>query len=236
MIADEEAVFVDLVGGREVIGHDCVEVAHHWIPREVTGDDRPAFDPRLRERVDDLTRRPASAPSRTRENPNQLLSPISRWMRTCSCPSNTSLEIARICSPTFDERGHLLHLFDAEGTGHLERSDVVAREDEAKEIVERVARLVVHEILRRQLSGPPMRSQRRISWWSCSSSVRIMPPSMVEMWCEKNALNVPMTPTVPAKTGVLAPSDSQLSSRITSPCSLRERGESREVVRDSRAG
>ncbi len=64
---------------------------------------------------------------------------------------------------------------------------------------------------------PCARSVRRM-WYSSSSAVQMTPPSMVEMWCEKKPLKLPITPWVPHwRSPKVAPSDSQLSSMNSMP-------------------
>ena len=59
----------------------------------------------------------------------------------------------------------------------------------------------------------PRMLSREISASRSRSCVTAKPPSMVEMWCEKNVENVPIWPKVPALRPLSsASSDSQLSS------------------------
>ena len=135
-------------------------------------------------------------------------------------PGEPLREVGGVLTAPGDERGDLLQLLDAERARHLERTHVVAGKHEAEQVVPRVARLVVHVVLLQAARGSSRaRAATPSPGSSCSSSVRIIPPSIVEMWCEKNELKVPAMPAVPALIRPeRAPSDSQLSSSSTRPC------------------
>ncbi len=84
------------------------------------------------------------------------LLPFSRWMMKRLSPPNSLWNSARFLRRCRRHGRQLLELLEADRAAHLERTHIVARQDEAVGLVEIVVALLEQHRVRRQIARPAM--------------------------------------------------------------------------------